>query len=52
MTATTTAAREHARAQAREITDSMPVVPASLWPNTIDGADAASLTWADELLYR
>ncbi|MGB6182770.1 MAG: urea amidolyase associated protein UAAP1 [Rhodococcus sp. (in: high G+C Gram-positive bacteria)] len=47
MTSTTTAAREHARSQAREITDSMPVVPASLWPNMIDGTDAASLIWAE-----
>ncbi|WP_328810764.1 urea amidolyase associated protein UAAP1 [Rhodococcus sp. NBC_00294] len=47
MTATTTAAREHARSQAREITDSMPVVPPSLWPHEVPGTDAASLVWAE-----
>ncbi|MEY1674097.1 urea amidolyase associated protein UAAP1 [Gordonia sp. ABKF26] len=46
-TGTTTGAREHARAQAGAITDSMPVVPASNWPAPPDDVPAASLTWAE-----
>lgn len=45
-TATTAGARAHARAQAGTITDSMPVVPASRWPNPPAGV-AADLTWAE-----
>jgi urea carboxylase-associated protein 2 len=44
-TATTAGAREHARAQARALTDSMPVVPASRWPNP--PVDPSLLTWAE-----
>ncbi|MGW5522459.1 urea amidolyase associated protein UAAP1 [Gordonia sp. NPDC003950] len=46
-TGTTAGAREHARAQAGTITDSMPVVPASRWPHPPAGVDAADLTWAE-----
>lgn len=46
-TGTTAGAREHARSQAGAITDSMPVVPASNWPDPPAGVDAASLTWAE-----
>ena len=46
-TATTTGARDHARAQAVGITDSMPVVPARDWPGPPAGVDAARLTWAE-----
>lgn len=44
-TRTTAGAREHARSQARALTDSMPVVPALNWPNP--PVDAALLTWAE-----
>ena len=46
-TATTSGAREHARAQAGTITDSMPVVPPSRWPNPPAGVSADALTWAE-----
>ncbi len=46
-TGTTAGAREHARSQAGRITDSMPVVPASNWPNPPADVDPASLTWAE-----
>lgn len=46
-TATTSAARDHARSQAGAITDSMPVLPASAWPTPPAGVDAARLTWAE-----
>jgi urea carboxylase-associated protein 2 len=46
-TATTAGAREHARAQAGTITDSMPVVPASAWPTPPTGIAATDLTWAE-----
>ncbi|GAB87973.1 DUF1989 domain-containing protein [Gordonia rubripertincta] len=46
-TGTTAGAREHARAQAGRITDSMPVVPASNWPNPPADVDPAGLTWAE-----
>lgn len=46
-TATTAGARAHARAQAGTITDSMPVVPASRWPDPPAGVAAESLTWAE-----
>ncbi|MFC9788405.1 urea amidolyase associated protein UAAP1 [Rhodococcus sp. NPDC127528] len=46
-TATTAAAREHARAQAGAITDSMPVLPASRWLNPPTGIAAEALTWAE-----
>ncbi|MGV0741831.1 urea amidolyase associated protein UAAP1 [Mycolicibacterium sp. XJ870] len=46
-TATTAGARQHARAQAGTITDSMPVIPASRWPAPPDGVAADKLTWAE-----
>ncbi|NLG56335.1 MAG: DUF1989 domain-containing protein [Rhodococcus sp.] len=46
-TATTAAAREHARAQGGAITDSMPVVPASNWPTPPAGVAQEDLTWAE-----
>ncbi|GJJ17518.1 urea amidolyase associated protein UAAP1 [Mycolicibacterium mageritense] len=46
-TATTAGARDHARAQAGAITDSMPVVPASNWPTPPEGIAAERLTWAE-----
>ncbi|OBG80743.1 urea carboxylase [Mycobacterium sp. E802] len=46
-TATTAGARDHARAQAGTLTDSMPVVPASAWPTPPTGVAAESLTWAE-----
>ncbi len=46
-TATTTGARDHARAQASARTDSMPVVPARDWPTPPAGVDAERLTWAE-----
>jgi urea carboxylase-associated protein 2 len=49
MTATTTAAREHARAQAGSITDAMPVVPAAQWPSPPDGVAPDRLTWTESV---
>ncbi|WP_207836213.1 urea amidolyase associated protein UAAP1 [Williamsia soli] len=46
-TGTTAGAREHARAQAATITDTMPVVPASAWPHVPDGVVAQDMTWAE-----
>ncbi|CRZ15405.1 urea amidolyase associated protein UAAP1 [Mycolicibacterium neworleansense] len=46
-TATTAGARDHARAQAGAITDSMPVVPASRWPTPPQGVAPEQLTWAE-----
>lgn len=46
-TATTAGARDHARAQAGTLTDSMPVVPASSWPTPPEGVAAERLTWAE-----
>jgi urea carboxylase-associated protein 2 len=46
-TATTAGAREHARAQAGTITDSMPVVPARNWPAPPADVDPRLLTWAE-----
>lgn len=48
-TASTAGARAHARSQAGTITDSMPVVPASSWPNPPADVDPASLTWAETI---
>lgn len=45
-TATTHAARAHARAQSGTVTDGMPTVPASAWSAAPTGR-AASLTWAE-----
>jgi urea carboxylase-associated protein 2 len=46
-TGTTAGAREHARAQAATITDSMPVVPASQWSPLPDNVAAQDMTWAE-----
>ncbi|GAC67853.1 urea amidolyase associated protein UAAP1 [Gordonia soli] len=46
-TSTTAGARDHARAQAGTITDSMPVVPATRWPRPPAGVDADELVWAE-----
>ncbi|MGC5257662.1 urea amidolyase associated protein UAAP1 [Gordonia sp. DT218] len=46
-TDSTTGAREHARSQAGTITDSMPVVPASEWPNPPADVEPTRLTWAE-----
>ncbi|MFT3899212.1 MAG: DUF1989 domain-containing protein [Gordonia sp. (in: high G+C Gram-positive bacteria)] len=46
-TTTTAGARAHARAQAGTITDSMPVVPASDWPDPPADVDPADLVWAE-----
>lgn len=46
-TATTAGARDHARSQAGTLTDSMPVVPASSWPNPPHGVAPEQLTWAE-----
>ena len=46
-TGTTAGAREHARAQAATITDSMPVVPASTWTPLPDNVAAHDMTWAE-----
>lgn len=46
-TGTTAGAREHARAQAATITDTMPVVPASRWPELPTGVAAPDMTWAE-----
>ncbi|MET9199488.1 urea amidolyase associated protein UAAP1 [Gordonia sp. NPDC003585] len=48
-TGTTAGAREHARSQAGAITDSMPVVPASKWPNPPVDVDPSTLTWAETI---
>jgi len=45
-TATTHAARAHARAQAGTVTDAMPIVPASAWSTPPNGR-AATMTWAE-----
>ncbi|MEE2061436.1 urea amidolyase associated protein UAAP1 [Rhodococcus artemisiae] len=45
-TATTHAAREHARSQAGTVTDGMPIVPASAWPTPPNGR-CVSMTWAE-----
>lgn len=46
-TGTTAGAREHARAQAATITDTMPVIPASAWPDLPDNVVAQDMTWAE-----
>ncbi|AKC40418.1 Urea carboxylase-associated protein 2 [Mycolicibacterium phlei] len=48
-TATTKGARDHARAQAGQITDAMPVLPASNWPWTPEDVDPLTLTWAETI---
>ncbi len=44
-TQTTAGAREHARSQAGTITDSMPVLPATRWPNPPEDVAPERLTW-------
>lgn len=46
-TTTTAGARAHARSQAGTVTDSMPVVPASAWPDPPADVAAADLVWAE-----
>ncbi|MBS1891059.1 MAG: urea carboxylase-associated family protein [Actinobacteria bacterium] len=47
-TATTRAAREHARAQAGTAAEAMPVLPASAWAGELPGGvDPAALVWAE-----
>ncbi|QRP50054.1 urea amidolyase associated protein UAAP1 [Amycolatopsis sp. FDAARGOS 1241] len=46
-TATTYGARDHARAQAGTVVDTMPTIPASTFPDPPDGVDRAALTWAE-----
>jgi urea carboxylase-associated protein 2 len=46
-TATTYGARDHARAQAGTVVDTMPSIPASTWPAPPPGVEAAALTWAE-----
>lgn len=48
-TATTKGARDHARSQAGQITDTMPVLPASHWPWTPEDIDPLTLTWAETI---
>lgn len=48
-TATTKGARDHARSQAGQITDAMPVLPASHWPWAPDDVDPLTLTWAETI---
>ena len=48
-TATTAGARDHARAQAGTLTDSMPVVPASAWPTPPQNVSPEQLTWAETI---
>jgi len=48
-TATTTGAREHARAQAGTVVATMPWLPASRYPNPPAGIDPSRLTWAEML---
>ncbi|MGC0363935.1 urea carboxylase-associated protein 2 [Rhodococcus sp. 27YEA15] len=46
-TGTTAGAREHARSQAGTVTDSMPVLPATRWPDPPTDVSADRLTWAE-----
>jgi uncharacterized protein YcgI (DUF1989 family) len=46
-TDTTYAAREHARGQAGEVAEAMPVLPASDWPDPPPGVDPQALVWAE-----
>ena len=47
VTSSTYGARDHARAQAGTVVDTMPVLPASRWPSPPDGVPAADLLWAE-----
>lgn len=46
-TGSTAAAKAHARAQSGALTDSMPVVPASRWPDPPVGVAPEEMTWAE-----
>ena len=46
-TATTSAARAHARAQAGTVAEAMPTLPASAWPTPPEGVEPELLTWAE-----
>ncbi|MEU0535318.1 urea amidolyase associated protein UAAP1 [Amycolatopsis tolypomycina] len=46
-TATTYGARDHARAQAGTVVDTMPSIPASSWPSPPPGVAPEALTWAE-----
>ncbi|SFW89284.1 urea amidolyase associated protein UAAP1 [Amycolatopsis australiensis] len=46
-TATTYGARDHARAQAGTVVDTMPSIPASTWPSPPPGVAPEALTWAE-----
>ncbi|HKS45689.1 MAG TPA: urea amidolyase associated protein UAAP1 [Amycolatopsis sp.] len=46
-TSTTYGARDHARAQAGTVVETMPTIPASEWPEPPDGVEAGRLTWAE-----
>ncbi|MFD4321195.1 urea amidolyase associated protein UAAP1 [Streptomyces sp. NPDC058548] len=46
-TATTYRARDHARAQAGQEVDAMPVLPASSWPTPPEGVAAGDVVWAE-----
>jgi uncharacterized protein YcgI (DUF1989 family) len=48
-TATTQAARDHARGQEGAVVVTMPTLPASSWPDPPTGVDADALTWAEVL---
>jgi urea carboxylase-associated protein 2 len=46
-TATTYGARDHARAQAGTVVETMPSIPASTWPAPPAGVEPEALTWAE-----
>lgn len=46
-TGTTHGARDHARAQAGTVVETMPVLPASSFPDPPEGVDPGRLTWAE-----
>ncbi|MEU5265688.1 urea amidolyase associated protein UAAP1 [Amycolatopsis sp. NPDC021455] len=46
-TATTYGARDHARAQAGTVVDTMPSIPASTWPSEVPQVAPEALTWAE-----
>ena len=48
-TATTTGARDHARAQAGTIAESMPVLPATSYQRVPPGVDEETMTWAETI---
>jgi uncharacterized protein len=46
-TSTTHGARDHARAMAGTVVETMPTVPAAAWPAVPEGVAAQALTWAE-----